>query len=131
VTFTLLASAGRSFSSYADEVIQALGLLLDNAAEANAAAGAEVVVRCSTDQAHAVIEITDHGPGLDGDARKRMFKPFWTTKPGHRGLGLYFARIVLERNEGGIVLLPGPSGGTVAVVSFPLDSGGTGAGGAS
>ena len=124
-SFTLEAGGGPTFPCYAEEVIQALGLLLDNAAEASASPGAEVGVRCSTGPARAVIEITDRGPGLDGEARKRMFKPFWTSKPGHRGLGLYFARVVLERNEGGVMLSAGPSGGTVATVSFPLEPGET------
>ena len=124
-TFTLEARGGPRFPCYAEEVIQALGLLLDNAAEAAAPPGPGVTVRCSTGPARAVIEIIDRGPGLDGDARKRMFKPFWTTKPGHRGLGLYFARIVLERNEGGVVLSAAPAGGTVVTVSFPLEPGET------
>lgn len=122
VSFVLAGEAGDAFSCYAEEVIQALGLLLDNAAEANPSPEAVVSIRCCPQQGRAVIEIADDGPGLDAEARRKVFKPFWTTKPGHRGLGLYFARIVLERSEGGIVLVPGQSGGTVARVSFPLEA---------
>ena len=122
VAFHREGATGRTFHCYGDEVVQALGLLLDNAAEA--APGAPVAVLCSEEQDRAVIQITDHGPGLEGAARRNLFKPFWTTKPGHRGLGLYFARIVLERNEGGIVVSDGVSGGTMAMVSFPLEAGG-------
>ncbi len=122
ISFVLSGEGGDAFGSYAEEVTQALGLLLDNAAEANPSPGAVVSLRCRPEQGRVVIEIADDGPGLDGQARRKVFKPFWTTKPGHRGLGLYFARIVLERSEGGIVLAAGESGGTVARVSFPLDA---------
>jgi len=120
VIFELGDDNPRRFVCYADEVTQAIGMLLDNAAEANPRRGAVVRIRCSSDQGRAVIEISDDGPGLDSAARRKLFKPFWTTKPGHRGLGLYFARIVLERNEAGIVLAGSPSGGALARVSFPL-----------
>jgi len=94
-------------------------MIMDNAAEASPP-GAAVKIRCSSEQGRAVIQICDEGPGLDGEARRKLFKPFSTTKPGHRGLGLYFARIVLERSEGGIVIGGGPSGGACARISFPL-----------
>jgi signal transduction histidine kinase len=122
IVFKVRGESRQSILCYADEVTQALGLLLDNAAEANPAPGAVVAVRCSSDQGRAVIEISDSGPGLEGEARRKLFKPFWTSKPGHRGLGLYFARIALERNEGGVVLAASSSGGALARVSFPLDA---------
>jgi len=122
ITFRLEGESRATFACYADEVIQALGLLLDNAAEAGPPVDAVVTVRCQSAQGRAVIEICDRGPGLDSGARRRLYKPFWTTKPGHRGLGLYFARIVLERNEGGIIVATGAAGGAMARVSFPVDA---------
>jgi len=102
-----------------EELVQAVSLLLENAAEARNESGAEVRIRCSADRARVVIEIGDDGPGIDALARRRLFKPFSTSKPGHRGLGLYFARIITERNEGGIDFTSGESGGTIVRLAFP------------
>jgi nitrogen-specific signal transduction histidine kinase len=48
-----------------------------------------------------------------------LFQPFVTTKPEHIGLGLFFARIVMERNAGAIELTAREGRGTVARISFP------------
>lgn len=117
--FELCGESRQPFTCYAEEVIQAIGMVIDNAAEASPP-GAAVQIRCSSEPARAIIEVCDAGPGLDGGARRRLFRPFSTTKPGHRGLGLYFTRIVLERSEGGIVFDHGPSGGACARISFPV-----------
>jgi signal transduction histidine kinase len=102
-----------------EELVQAVSLLLENAAEAGEGHPAVVRIRCAADHARAVIEIADDGPGIDALSRRRLFKPFFTTKPGHRGLGLYFARIIVERNEGGIDFATGESGETIVRLAFP------------
>ncbi len=118
--------ANRKFHCRVEEVVRALVLLLENAAEAEPRAGATVEVRFSTDFGRAVIEVVDEGPGMGTLARRRMFRPFWTTKPGHRGLGLYVARLLIERNEGGVTVTTvstasaGAGGGVIARVAFPL-----------
>jgi signal transduction histidine kinase len=122
VRFQLGGESREEFSCRAEEVIQAIGMIVDNAAEAGPE-GATVQIRCFSEPARAVIEVADEGPGLDGGARRKLFRPFSTTKPGHRGLGLYFARIVLERSEGGIAFAGSPSGGACARISFPLTTG--------
>jgi signal transduction histidine kinase len=108
------------FLCRSEEVVQAICLLLENAVEAVNRPGSTVRVQCARDFGRAVIEVIDGGPGLGTLARRRMFRPFWTTKPGHRGLGLYMARQLIERNEGGVLVSDSPSGGAVARVAFPL-----------
>ena len=45
--------------------------------------------RCGRATAHeVVIEIEDNGPGIPGDARSRIWDPFWTTKEEGEGTGL-------------------------------------------
>ncbi|WP_338759991.1 ATP-binding protein [Massilia sp. METH4] len=38
-----------------------------------------------------LIRVADNGPGLTGEARERLFQPFFTTKPQGEGLGLGLA----------------------------------------
>ena len=37
--------------------------------------------------AMAHIAVRDHGPGLSADAQRRLFEPFYTTKPAGEGAG--------------------------------------------
>jgi signal transduction histidine kinase len=117
--FTQLGEGGGLFLCRYEELVQAVSLLLENAAEAKEDSRAGVRIRWAEDRSRVVIEIADEGPGIDALARRRLFKPFFSTKPGHRGLGLYFARIIVERNEGGIEFTTGESGGTIVRLAFP------------
>jgi signal transduction histidine kinase len=107
------------FLCRSEELIQAVSLILENAAEAFEGAGSEVRIRCTADRVRVLIEVADDGPGIDALTRRMLFKPFSTTKPGHRGLGLYFARIIVERNDGAIDFTNSDSSGTIAHLAFP------------
>jgi signal transduction histidine kinase len=108
-------------SCYPEELVQALSDVLSNAAEAQEGLDEPVGVRLTADRVHLAVEIDDRGPGVDGSARRKLFTPFYTTKPGHQGLGLYFARIVVERNDGSIELEPRADGGARARLVFPIE----------
>ncbi len=62
----------------------------------------EVVLRRSKDniyQEYAVVHIEDTGPGIEKDVLKKLFNPFFTTKPKGSGLGLAIThRIISEHN---------------------------------
>src|SRR5262249_40028872 len=48
--------------------------------------GARVDVALYRRADHAVVEITDNGEGMPSDARGKIFRPFFTTKPTGTGL---------------------------------------------
>jgi signal transduction histidine kinase len=62
-----------------------------------------------------VIEIEDNGRGMDKGARKRAFKPGYSTKQRGWGLGLTLARRIVEEYHGGrmFVKQSAPGKGTV------------------
>jgi len=45
------------------------------------------------------IVVADNGPGFQDDPAT-MVRPFFTRRPGGSGLGLYFANLVMDLNEG-------------------------------
>jgi signal transduction histidine kinase len=63
--------------------------------------------------------VEDNGPGIPSDIRARAFEPFFTTRPGHLGIGLWVARILAERNGGTLELEERPGGGTRARLAVP------------
>ncbi len=70
------------------------------------------------------IQITDNGPGMAPDTRKRVFEPFFTTKNVGEGTGLglavsYF--IITENHKGQIEVTSRPDHGTSFLIKLPLN----------
>ena len=93
-----------------ERVSQVLRILVDNALT-HTPAGTEVVVTAARDDgAGARIDVVDFGPGIDGEAAKRIFEPFFTSDDAQgSGLGLAIARELAERMHGslGVAAAPG------------------------
>ena len=98
--------------------MDSLYLLLHNAGHFGG--GATVTVTVERDGEHAVVSIMDQGPGFTDEAMERAKDLFYTTKPTALGLGIPFARKIIEgfggnleisnRDEGGAsvrLILPG------------------------
>jgi two-component system sensor histidine kinase PilS (NtrC family) len=73
--------------------------LFDNAL-VHGGSPAQIQVRAATGEGadRAVLEVRDAGPGIDDETAQEMFAPFFTTRPGGTGLGLYIARELAETN---------------------------------
>ena len=72
----------------------------------------------------AVLEVTDHGPGVPADERERIFEPFYrladTREAGRgSGLGLALVRQIAQRHGGGAVCLAGEPTGSRFRVDLP------------
>jgi signal transduction histidine kinase len=102
-----------------EEVVEALAAVLANAAEAQEGAQEPVKVRVAEEGDRVHIEVSDSGQGMEPRVTRRLFEPFFTTRPGRQGLGLYFARMNVESNDGTLQVRPGESGGTTVRLSFP------------
>jgi two-component system, NtrC family, C4-dicarboxylate transport sensor histidine kinase DctB len=79
--------------------------LLRNAIDAMGAS-AKPVLTLTTERAdggkQVSVTVTDNGPGLDDEALKHLFEPFYTTKMGNQGLGLGLTiSLVIVRAMGG------------------------------
>jgi CheY-like chemotaxis protein len=70
-----------------------------------------------------VVEVQDHGVGMDEETRKHCFEPFFSTK-GRRGTGLGLAMVygVVQRHDGTIEVDTQPGHGTTMRLIFPARS---------
>ena len=100
--------------------MQVLEHLIQNAAEALGPADGAVTVSAAEQEGYVAISVEDQGKGIEPRALRRVFEPFFSTKNGHDGLGLYFCRLIVERNSGSIEMQRLPQGGTRAVVLLPV-----------
>ena len=72
------------------KVNQVFHSLLLNAIQASESGGT-ICLRTTARQDEAVVEIQDHGCGIDATNLSRIFEPFFTTRPVGRGAGLGLA----------------------------------------
>lgn len=71
----------------------------------------------------AVVDVGDDGPGMSGEfVRRRLFRPFQTTKSGGVGLGLYTARRILRHHRGEVEVKTAEGEGTRVRLLLPLPS---------
>ncbi len=98
-----------------------LGGLIRNALDAGG--DADVRLTCFLEDGQLVFQVEDNGIGMDQETLARATEPFFSTKtPGRgMGLGLFLARSVGERYDGGLRLESRVGVGTRAILSFSLD----------
>jgi len=101
------------------EVIQALYHAVQNAAESGITPKDSVTVRCERGEGQVRLLVEDRGGGIEEADLRRACDPFFTTKAGHDGLGLYFARMLVERNDGSLQLSSRQGRGTAATILLP------------
>lgn len=80
-----------------------------------------LVVETKAQGEHVEMSVTDRGTGIPRNVLAKLFQPFYTTKPGGVGIGLFLSRILVEENHGGsIEISPGSSGkGATFTVRMP------------
>ena len=120
-------------SGAASELREVLTNLIFNAVDAMPRGGVIVLrsrARClapvrggAPSPTHVMVEVQDHGVGMDEETRKRCFEPFFSTK-GRRGTGLGLAMVygVMQRHEGSVEVDTRPGHGTTMRLIFPARS---------
>ena len=67
------------------------------------------------------LAVADHGPGLADEAAKKLFTPFFSTRPGGTGLGLSVAQHIAILHRGSIRAGANPGGGARFVICLPAN----------
>jgi PAS domain S-box-containing protein len=106
-----------------DEVLlrQVFDNLVRNAAEACETSGVVPVIeiRGEADPTWCRIAVDDNGPGIPGDARSKVFQPFFTTRSRGTGLGLAIVQKIVVTHNGRVSAQPSASGGASIQMAFP------------
>ena len=97
----------------------ALMNLVLNAQQAMQPGGGELLVETRGREDGVEIRITDTGPGIPRDQQERVFRPWYSTKPGGTGLGLPTTQRILEEMGGDLRLVSDPGRGTRFTLRLP------------
>ena len=104
-----------------DELMQVLRYAVENALESGIGPKDEVLIRGDLFDHYYRIQIRDEGMGIDVANLKKLYDPFFSTKAAHDGLGLYFSRMLVERNAGSIEVTSKLGFGTTVTILLPRE----------
>lgn len=111
-------------SGYANSFSQALINIIDNAREALFLQQVQepwVKISCWRDNDTVTISVSDNAGGIQDDLLDSLFDPYVTTKHKTQGtgLGLYIAKIIIERNIGGTLTVCNTPDGAEFQIKLP------------
>ncbi|MGE0190790.1 MAG: sensor histidine kinase [Planctomycetota bacterium] len=92
--------------------------LVTNALQA-AGRGGHVQLATARAQGRVELVVEDDGPGVPPELVDRIFEPFYTTRDGGTGLGLFISYGIVERHGGTLAVDRGPLGGARFRLSLP------------
>ena len=101
------------------KTVRALKNIIQNAIDAMPDGGVLKIEATSKDD-QVVISVSDTGTGITDEARRNLFKPFYTTKPKGMGLGLASTRRLVEVQGGTISFESKDGKGATFAITLPL-----------
>ncbi|NPV87337.1 MAG: PAS domain S-box protein [Anaerolineae bacterium] len=107
----------------ANKITQVILNLLTNARDAMPHGGS-IILRTGFDAERGMLTLTvsDTGEGMSAEVQKRIFDPFYTTKPPGKGTGLGLSIVfgIVRAHGGEIAVQSAPREGSTFVVCLPL-----------
>jgi two-component system, NtrC family, sensor histidine kinase HydH len=118
---TVVTNAGPPLRvlAHPDMLKQILLSIIANAIDAMASGG-QLTVGWRPEGSHALLALSDTGPGIAKEVRHRIFRPFFSTKSGGLGIGLGLVKRMVEQWQGSIQLTPVTPHGTSVELRLPI-----------
>jgi signal transduction histidine kinase len=98
---------------------RAITNIVENALHAMPGRGSLTVTAEAT-PATVSLSFADTGTGMDAEALRRVFEPYFSTKATGTGLGLTIAKRNVELNGGSILVRSAAGKGTVVTIDLPI-----------
>ncbi|MCW5201275.1 GHKL domain-containing protein, partial [Desulfobulbus sp. F4] len=95
--------------------------LLDNAVSVLGSGGSiSIAIHLEQDQRSVVLTVSDNGPGIPEEVKRRLFEPYFSTRKSGTGLGLAIANTIVSEHNGSIRVQDNQPSGTAVVVELPF-----------
>jgi len=106
-----------SIYNYKNEYKQVLLNLLSNAKDALTERGIQSpYIQITIDKNSVTVE--DNAGGIEKEAMKRIFEPYFTTKEKNSGIGLYMSKMIVEKNMKGALDITNANRGARFTIRF-------------
>ena len=105
---------------HSDLFKQALLNLMLNAAQ-SMPDGGELTIQAEHEPGEVCLSLIDTGTGMGPEVLNRLFRPFFSTKPGGTGLGLATSRRVVRAHGGSLSVQSAVGRGTKFTIQLPVD----------
>ena len=102
IEVTLHIHEESTIHNYKNEYKQVLLNLLSNAKDAlvkRATDAPKIVITVDANR----VTVSDNAGGIDKETLLRIYEPYFTTKEGNSGIGLYMSKMIVERNMKGVL----------------------------
>ncbi len=110
-----------SFSFDPVQIRRVLINLLDNGVSVLGHGGQiGIVLSVNEEQKTVAITVSDNGPGIPEEVKRRLFEPYFSTRKSGTGLGLAIANTIVAEHNGSIQVRDNVPSGTVVTVELPL-----------
>lgn len=97
-----------------------VNLALNGIQAMHAKGGGTLGLKVYPDKDGVCLQVTDTGDGIPPETRKRLFDPFFSTRPDGTGLGLYSCRRITQEHGGKISVRSTMGQGTRVTVWLPV-----------
>ena len=101
-----------------------LNLIL-NACQAMGEKGGKLLFAAQPNGSFITLTVSDTGPGISASNLRKIFNPFFTTKPTGTGLGLFVSQRIIKSHGGTIELASEEGKGTCFTIRLPVWKEGT------
>lgn len=107
------------FELYGNELMQVLINLIENAVEAAPTEHGIIAIDLYRNKAGRIIlSVEDNGEGVSELSLLKVFEPYFSTKEGSMGLGLYMSKMIVEKHLNGQIRAESLSCGARFVISL-------------
>lgn len=103
--------------SYKNEYKQVLLNLLTNAKDVflqRNISSAQIIITINKD----VVSVLDNAGGIKKEILNRIYEPYFTTKEGNSGIGLYMSKMIVEKDMEGILKVENSEEGALFIIQF-------------
>jgi signal transduction histidine kinase len=126
ISITLLKESDLTVSGFKKEFSQVLLNVIQNAKEAillRRPGSPFVKITFSNEDGFARITVNDNGGGIPTEELDKVFDPYFTSKFKAQGvgMGLYMAKMIIEKHMGGRISAENTAEGTEVIIKIPLD----------
>ena len=121
IEYDLALGEGAVLITDGDRVLQIVTNLLANALHWTPEGG-RVDLGLATENGEVKVAVADTGPGIEPDAKERIFRAFWSGDDGGTGLGLTIARELALALGGRLELHSEPGRGSRFVLVLPVQA---------